>query len=93
MSNPTCCTPTSGDARATSSMLSPARPAVPATLLTVTAALVALLGSGTAGARAQDATPPSSRTLRFQDWRRHSILRTTVGWRAARDRARFEGLG
>ena len=58
MSNPTCCTPTSGDTRATSPMLSPARPAAPTTLLTVTAALVALLESGAVGARAQEATPP-----------------------------------
>ena len=59
MSNATCCTPTSADAGATRSMLPPARPAVleAATLLTVTAALVALLGPGATRAQAQEAPP------------------------------------
>ena len=57
MSNPTCCTPTSADAGATSSLLSPAKPAVPeaTALLAVAAALVALLGPGAARAQAQEA--------------------------------------
>lgn len=57
MSNPTCCTPTSDGARATGSMFPWAKPAIPeaATVLTATAALVALLGPGATRAQAQEA--------------------------------------
>lgn len=57
MLDSTCRTPASADARATSLSLSSAKPAVPeaATVLTVTAALVALLGPGATRAQAQEA--------------------------------------